>query len=910
MEPGRENHDGGRSIDVIQVGGNMPGRFLSLLRNLFRERAVERALDDELRSSVEALTEEKIKQGLSDSAARREALMELGGVEQLKEEVRAARAGRILEDFARDVRFAFRTLAKSPGFAAVVVLTLALGIGANTAIFSVVNAVLLRPLPFAAPDRLMSVVSTRRGNVPDNVSYPDFADWRAQNHVFSEMAAYTADSGTLTGQSEVLHIQGADVSADLFSLLDVKPILGRAFLPNEDKLPAANGAFAIILSHRLWWEGFHADPGVLGRTIEIDNREFTVVGVAPPEFQFPIQGEPVDFWMTMATNLVAAPGQPSMADQRGAHYLDVIGRLKPRASRAEAQAEMSTIVSRLNKQYPDVAPRGVEVLPEIEGIARPARPALLILLAAVGCVLLIACANVANLMLARGASRQKEMAVRAALGAGRGRMVRQLLTESVFLAMLGGALGTGLGLLGISGLIRLLPGDIPRLAGIRVDSTVLLFAVLVSMLTGIVFGLAPAAQASRLAFGESLKESGHGLSEGLDRSRGRGLLVVVDVAVAAVLLVGAGLLINSFSRLQRVDPGFNPQHVLTFKIDLPFVRYSGARQTQFFKGAIERLSHLPGVLSASAVLPLPLDGDDVATFLTIEGQPVAGANRPRAGYTWVEPDYFRTVGIPLIRGRDFAAADDLTTAPVVIINQAFARRFFPREDPIGKRIKPGINNGYKVSPMREIVGVVGDVRQYGLATAPGPEVYVPLAQSPSGSMNFVVHTAVDPLSLVGPVRHEMGEMDKNLPFYGVKTFNQYLAEGFAQPRFLTLLLGLFAALALALAAVGLYGLVSYSASRRTHEIGIRIALGAEKRDMLGLVVGQGFKLTLMGVAIGTVGALALTRFLSSVLYGVKPTDLPTFLAATLIVIAVALVASYIPARRATKVDPIVALRYE
>src|SRR5215472_2393799 len=885
-------------------------RILSLFRNLFREQAVERALDDELRSSVEILTQEKMKQGLSHSAARREALMELGGLEQVKEEVRAAQAGRILEDFARDVRFAFRTLAKSPGFTAVVVLTLALGIGANTAIFSVVNTVLLRPLPFAASNQLVSVVSTRRGNVPDNASYPDFADWRAQNHVFSQIAAYDTDNFTLTGRREALHIQGAVVSADLFSLLGVRPALGRTFRPDEDKLPATNGAFAIILGHHLWRDHFGSDPGIVGRTIEIDERNFTVVGVMPVGFQFPIQGEPVDFWMTTAVYFVTEPGQPSAAEQRGAHFLDVIARLRPHVSMEQAQVEMSTIVSRLNNQYPDNAPRGVKVLPELDRIAGPARPALLILLAAVGCVLLIACANVANLMLARGASRQKQMAVRAALGAGRGRMIRQLLTESVLLGLLGGVLGGALGFWGISGLINLLPVDIPRLAGVRADGTVLLFTVLVSTLTGIVFGLAPAAQASRISFVESLKEAGHGLSESLHRRRARGLLVVADVAVAAVLLVGAGLLVNSFLRLQHVDPGFNPQDVLTFKIDLPYVRYSGPRQTQFFERAIDRLGHLPGVLSASAVLPLPLDGDEVATLLTIEGPPVAEGNRPRAGYSWVEPGYFRTVGIPLIQGRDFVAADDLRATPVVIINQTLARRFLLRQDPIGKRIKPGISNGYKASPMREVVGVVGDVRQYGLASAPGPEVYVPLAQSPMGSMNLVVHTAVDPLGLVGAVRQELGEMDKNLPFYGVKTFNQYLGQGFAQPRFLTLLLGLFAALALALAAVGVYGLVSYSASRRAHEIGVRLALGAEKRDMLRLVVGQGLKLALMGAVIGTVGALALTRFLSSLLYGVKPNDPSTLLAVMLILIAVALIASYVPARRATKVDPLVALRYE
>jgi putative ABC transport system permease protein len=407
-----------------------------------------------------------------------------------------------------------------------------------------------------------------------------------------------------------------------------------------------------------------------------------------------------------------------------------------------------------------------------------------------------------------------------------------------------------------------------------------------------------------------LKEGGRGLSKGLHSSRARGLLVVADVALAAVLLVGAGLITNSFLRLQHVDPGFNPQHVLTFKMDLPYVRYSGLSQTQFFERAIERLNHLPGVLSASAVLPLPLDGDEVGTSLTIEGQPVAEANRPRTAYCWVEPGYFHTVGIPLMKGRDFSPADDLKATPVVIINNTLARQFFPHLDPIGKRIKPGIGNGYKTAPLREIVGVVGDVRQYGLASAPGPAVYVPLAQSPLGSMNFVVRTEANPLSLVGAVREEMAEMDKNLPFYGVQTFDQYLGQRFAQPRFLTLLFGLFAALALALAAVGLYGLVSYSASQRTHEIGIRMALGAEKPDVLRLVVGQGFRLAILGVVLGIAGSFPLTRSLSSLLYGVKPTDPVTFTAVAFILVGVALLASYLPARRATEVDPMVALRYE
>ncbi|MGC1968042.1 MAG: ABC transporter permease, partial [Candidatus Acidiferrales bacterium] len=570
---------------------------------------------------------------------------------QIKESVRDHRGLPVLETLVQDIRYAFRMLRKSPGFTAVTILTLALGIGANTAIFSVVNAVLLQPLPFHNPGQLVSVVSTRlRGNVSDNAAYPDFADWRAQNHVFSQMAAYDTDDFTLSGQGEAIHIHGAVVSTNLISLLGVTPVLGRAFLPDENKLPTANGTFAIILSHHLWREHFGGDPKVIGRTVQVDNRDFTVVGVMPAGFQFPIQGEPVDFWMTMAINFVTAPGTPSMAEQRGARFLDVIARLKPHVSVAQAQTDMSTIVDRLNKQYPDFGPRGVIVLPEIDQVAGPARPALLILLAAVGCVLLIACANVANLMLARGASRKKEMAVRGALGATRGRMIRQLLTESILLALIGGSLGAAVGLWGISGLISLLPVDIPRLPSIRIDNAVLLFTALVAILTGILFGLAPAAQATGLDFVEYLKEGSRGLSESLHRSRGRSLLVVADVATAAVLLIVAGLLINSFLHLEHVDPGFSSNDVLTFKMDLPYIRYSGVRQTQFFQQAIEHLSHLPGVRSASAVLPLPLDGDDVGTSLAIEGRPVTKGSLPRTGYSWVEPNYFRTVGIPVIAG--------------------------------------------------------------------------------------------------------------------------------------------------------------------------------------------------------------------------------------------------------------------
>ncbi len=811
----------------------------------------------------------------------------------------------------QELRYGLRILANNTGFTAVAVLTLALGIGANTALFSVVSAVLLRPLPFPEPDRLVSVVSMRlRENAPDNASYPDFADWRAQNHVLARMAAFHTDSFTLTGQGEAAHIPGAVVSADLFSLLGVNPALGRPFLPDDDKLGGTNGGFSIILSHRLWRERFGADPGIVGRTISLDNRSFTVVGIMPPGFQFPVQSGPVDFWITMAVEFLAPPGGKSMAEQRGAHYLDVIARLKPHVSRAQAQAEMNTIVSALNKQYPENAPRGIRIVPELDRLVGDVRPALLILLAAVGCVLLIACANVANLLLARGTARQKEMAVRGALGAGRGRMIRQLLTESGVLAALGGALGATLALWGIPFLIRLVPQDIPRLADVHLDGPVLLFTALLSLLTGVLFGLAPALQVSRSNFLEPLKEGGRGSSESLRHHRIRNALAVGGVAVAAVLLVGATLLLQSLLRLQRIDPGFNPHHVLTFKVDLPYVRYSDLRQTEFFRQALQRLNHLAGVRSASAVLPLPLDGNEISTSFDIAGQPMAEANQPRTNYSWTEPAYFRTLGIPLLSGRDFTWADDLQATPVVIINATLAKRFFPGQNPLGRRIKPQIGNGYSAPPMREIVGIVADVKQTGLTGEPYPEVYVPLAQSPLGSMLIVIRTEVDPSSVVGPVRKGIAAMDRDLPIYGLKTLDQYCGQSLAQPRFYSLLLGLFAALALVLAAVGLYGVISYSVTRRTHEIGVRMALGAERKDVLRLVVSQGLKLALAGVALGIIGAFGLTRFLMSLLYGVKPTDPATFIVVALVLGGVALAACYLPARRATNVHPVEALRYE
>ena len=885
--------------------------WLIRLGSLFRKKQRDAELSAELESHLQLHMEDNLRAGMAPERARREALMKLGGIEQTKEASRDRRGLPIIEELLQDVRYAFRMLAKNPGFTAVAVLTLALGIGANTAIFSVVSAVLLRSLPFPAPKELVRVVSVRaRENAPDNASFPDFVDWTAQSHSFSHMATYHTDSFTLTGPQQAVHVQGAVVSAELFSVLGVRPILGRTYLPEEDQPGTTGAAFSVILSHALWRGHFGADPGIVGRTIEMDNRSFSVVGVMPAGFQFPIRSAPVEFWTTIAVDRLAPPGEKSMADQRGAHYLDVIGRLKPEVSPSQAQAELATIVDALNKQYPDNSPRTVWVVPEFEQLVGNVRPALLILLAAVGCVLLIACANVGNLLLSRGAARQKEMTIRRALGAGRWRMIRQLLTESVMLALAGGALGITLALWGITPLIRVVPEDIPRLAEIRLNGAVLLFTAVLSLLTGILFGLAPALQISKSTCAESLKEGGRGISEGSHRTRLRSLLVVCNVGLAVVLLVGAGLLIKSLARLERIDPGYNPHGVLTFKVDLPGATYPPERQAVFFQQAVDKLNQLPGVRSASAVLPLPLDGDEIDTSFAVAGQSVSEANLPRTQYNWVEPGYFGTVGILLRSGRDFTVKDDLKSPPVVVINETIARQYFPDQDPIGKRIKPEIGNGYKEAPMREIVGVVSDVKQTGLTAEPFPQVYVPRAQSPIGSMIFVVRTKVDPAGVVNTIQKELASLDKDLPIYEVKTLDKYVARSVGQPHFFTTLLGIFAALALLLAAVGLYAVISHSAVQRTHEIGVRMALGAERRDVLGLVLGQALKLTFLGVSIGLMASFALTRFLASLLYAVKPTDPWTFLAVSTVLTGVALLASYIPARRATRVDPMVALRYE
>ena len=809
----------------------------------------------------------------------------------------------------QDIRFGLRMLLKSPSVSIVATIALALGIGANTAIFSVVNAVLLRPLPFPNPDALVSVFETdaRRGQVRGSHSYPNFMDLRAQNTVFEHVASYHGADYILTGRGEPARLQGSVVTADLFTLLGVSPTLGRAFLPDEDK-PSENGR-VVILSEGLFRKRFSSDPAILNQTITLDGRPFTVVGVMPASFEFPIQNEPVELWTTISGD---ASGKEPITEQRGAHFLSVIGRLKPGVTKEQAEAELTTIGARLEQQYPDTnTNKSLRFESALTALVGDIRPALLILLGAVACVLLIACANVANLLLARATSRHKEMAIRAALGASRMRVIRQLLTESVLLSLVGGAVGLLLAVWWSDLLVALGKDDIPRAVHVRLDWRVLGFTLGISLITGLIFGLAPATHSSKSDLVESLKDGGRGTSEGARRNRVRNLLVVGELSVAVVLLVVAGLLIQSLWRLRNVNSGLQPKNVLTFNVAVPETNYNSEQQGRFFIELKRRLETEPGVQSASVIDPLPLSGERFVISFEIEGRPMAPKDHPSAEFFTTGVGYFRTMGIPLIKGRDFDDRDKHGSTPVIIVSEMFARQFFPNEDPIGKRIKPGISSYEdEASTMREIIGVVGDIRNRSLNTESKPAYYVPQPQVPFSQMVGVIKTTGEPRSLIPTVTKEVAAMDANVPVFEVKSMEEYLSASVAAPRFNTTLLSIFAGVALVLTIVGLYGVMSYSVVQRTNEIGIRLALGAQSRDVLLMIVKQGSKLIIVGLAIGLVGAFAATRVIASLLFGVTTKDPFTFVAAALLLAIVALLACYVPAWRATKVDPLEALRYE
>jgi putative ABC transport system permease protein len=802
----------------------------------------------------------------------------------------------------KDLQYGVRMLYKNRGFTAVALLALALGIGANTAIFSVVNSVLLRPLPYRDPQRLIMVWENhqQRGGAEHEWTAPaDFRDFRDQAQSFEHVAALVGWGPTLTGQDQPEDLQGAAVSHDTFAMLGVEPALGRSFRPDEDQAGAERVA---VLSHNLWQRRFGSDPAIVGKNLTLGGESYTVIGVMPRGFSFPILKD-TEIWRPITPALAAIPGCG-----RGCVILRVIAKLNPGVTLEAARAEMTALTSRLAEQYPESNKAvGAALVPLHEQLVGDVRPAMLVLLGAVGLVLLIACANVANLLLARAAAREKEVAIRAALGASRARLIRQHLTESLVLAMTGGAVGLLLAFWIVDLLVSFAPKGTPRLDEIAIDPIVLAFTCGVALLTGLVFGLAPALLSSRTNFNSALKEGGRDTSASSRGARVRSALVVSEVALALMLLVGAALLIKSFVNLQRVAPGFNPKDVVRVDVALPRTRYPERNQSAtFYKQLLDRIAALPGVQSAGAVSNLPLSGGGTDSDFGIEGRaPAEPGQNPVAWYSSVTPGYFRAMGIRLLRGRVFSEADNADAPKTVLISETMARRYFPDEDPLGKRLVFGGG-----SDPREIVGVISDVKFFGLNLDARPSMYFPHAQNPAGGMSLVVRTQGDLLTLAAAIRGQVSALDRDLAVSNVMTMEQLVGVSLAEPRFTLLLLGAFAAVAMLLSAIGVYGVVSYSVTQRSHEIGVRMALGAQMSDVLKLVVGQGMTLVLGGVGLGLIAAFALSRVMESLLFGVSATDFTTFAATSVVLAGVALAACFIPARRAIRVDPMVALRYE
>lgn len=809
----------------------------------------------------------------------------------------------------QDCRFALRQIAKAPGFALTTILTIGLGIGATTAIFSLVNTVLLRPLPFPHPDRLVAAGSVNDRRAASSglgaISYPDFFDWRAQSHSFDGLAAFHDNGFTLTGRGDPKHLSGQIVTANFFSVLGVAPAMGRDVSLDDEK----PGVHVVVLSHELWESSFASAGDIIGHAATLDNVSYTVIGVMPRGFVFPIQNPAPLLWTSSGDDAFDPGGDP-MTGQRGAHLLEAVGRLRPGVSAEQAAADLSLIARHLSEAYPDTNRHftGARVMTELEALVGDTRPALRILFAAVVLVLLIACANVAGLLLARGSRRRSEVAVRSAMGASRAQILRQMLVESLVLSVCGGLAGVGISALVLRVLVRLVPADLPRLDQVAVDGTVLAFAIAVSLVTGLLSGMLPAWRMARIDPATALRDGTRTASVGRGHHRVQNALVVAETAVGLVLLMGSGLLIRSFVHVLQVDPGFDQHNVLTATLAVPDNRYSRDQQIQFYRELLSKLGSLPGVVSESAAWPLPLGPFGVGITFDIEGHPLPPGEQNSAALSIVQPDYFRTMRIPLLHGREFSAADDTKANPVVIISQSLASKFFPGEDPVGKHINPGINDDVVKEVPREIIAVVGDVKTRRLTEDTAPHFYLPFAQAVIGPPSLVIRTAVDPASLIPAVRAQVAQMDKNLALFDVHTLDGVVSQSQAQQRFQAILLSCFAGMALLLSAIGLYGLLSYLVLQRTLEIGVRIALGAQRRDVLGMILGRGLMLAAGGLAIGIVASVALSRFIRGLLFGVQPLDVMTFVGVSAVLLLVSLIASSAPAYRAANLDPMKTLR--
>jgi predicted permease len=863
-------------------------------------------LERELQSDLELEEEEQRERGLSPEEARHAARRALGNTALIREQTHEAWGGAQFERFLQDLRYGMRQLHKYPGFSVTTILILAFGIGATTLIFSLVNAVLLRPLPFPGPDRLVWLSQQDHslpGIAPEPLSYPDYFDWRAQNHTLRGMASYTGGGVTFRSDAGSQRLDVQTVSANFFDVLSVAPMLGRDFRWDDEK----PGNRAVMLSYAFWQSEFGSAKDIVGKSIDLDDHSYEVVGVMPKGFQFPLENPAPALWKSLADN---AEGKNPPTQQRGFDVLGVIGRLKPGVTVEQAKANLSLIAANLARQYPDNNKQFSSALvePELEHMTGDTRPALRLLFGAVTLVLLIVCANVAGLLLARGSRRRAEFALRSAIGASRAAIIRQLLVESVTLSLCGGGAGVALAIGLVRAILAFMPLESPRIQGATVDVGVLLFVLIVSLATGILFGAVPAWRLSRLTPANALREGSRNVAGGRRQHRLHNGIVIAQIAIGMVLLICSGLLMRSFIQILNVDPGFDPKDVLTARIGVSFDKLKHDQHFLFYQQLLTRISALPGVQSASAGWPLPMSNNSATVSFNIAGRPVAQGDEPSESLGVVMPGYFETMRIPLIVGRSFNEHDGLAGPPTIIINQAFAKKYFPAENPIGKHIQVRAGDDVFEHPMREVVGMVGDIKRKGLTADADPQYYLPYAQAVVTNPYLVVRTGQDAATMRSIITAVVHELDKGMPVYQVSTMEGYIAKSAAQPRFQAVLLTCFAGIALVLAATGLYGLLSYLVVQRTLEIGLRMALGAQKSDVLRMIIGRGLTLACVGVGTGLVISMITTRLMARMLFHIRPTDPLTFATMVVLLFLVSSAASGVPAYRAALLDPMKTLR--